>query len=126
MQHYSRQSAYQGEPIVTSGARESLQAFGVSIFLAFVLALLPAHIRAQEFADSLSGGPDFYVVRGVAPGDRLNLRESPSAASRVLAGYANGTRLRNLGGRAIGGRIWRRVEDAAGRRGWANGRYLRE
>ncbi len=74
------------------------------------------------------GGPDFYVVAGLRPGDRLNMRRDPSAASPALASFRNGTILRNLGCRRTAAQRWCNVEDPArrGRSGWANGRFLRE
>ena len=74
------------------------------------------------------GGPDFYVVAGLRPGDRLNMRRDPSAASPALASFRNGTILRNLGCRRTATQRWCNVEDPArrGRSGWVNGRFLRE
>ena len=74
------------------------------------------------------GGPDFYAVTGLTPGDRLNLRRAPSAASPVITSYRNGKILRNLGCRRTATQRWCNVENPGlrGERGWVNGRFLRE
>jgi hypothetical protein len=74
------------------------------------------------------GGPDFYVVAGLTPGDRLNMRAAPSAAAPVITSYRNGKILRNLGCRRTATQRWCNVEnpDRRGERGYVNGRFLRE
>jgi hypothetical protein len=74
------------------------------------------------------GGPDFYMVAGLRPGDRLNMRSQPSVSSPAIASFRNGAILRNLGCRRTSTQRWCNVEDAErrGRRGWVNGRFLRE
>jgi hypothetical protein len=74
------------------------------------------------------GGPDFYMVAGLRPGDRLNMRSQPSVNSPAIASFRNGSILRNLGCRRTSTQRWCNVEDAErrGRRGWVNGRFLRE
>ncbi|MCX7669883.1 MAG: SH3 domain-containing protein, partial [Anaerolineae bacterium] len=82
-----------------------------------------------EFPDGADdGGPDFYAVTGLTPGDRLNLRRAPSAASPIITSYRNGKILRNLGCRRTAGQRWCNVENPQNRfeRGWVNGRFLRE
>jgi len=81
-----------------------------------------------DYADGLSGGPDYWEVTGVSVGDRLNMRAGPSTSERVTATFANGTKLRNLGCRMSGGQRWCRVEilQHGGWAGWVAGRYLRE
>jgi len=79
-----------------------------------------------DFADGLAGGPDFWEVAGVPPGDRLNLRAGASASEAVLGTARNGAILRNLGCRMNGGTRWCRVESRDGVRGWVAGRFLRE
>lgn len=81
-----------------------------------------------DFADSLSGGPDFWEVTGVPPGDTLNLRTGPSTHEPVLGEVGNGSVLRNLGCKMTGDQRWCRVarpEDPSSE-GWLAGRYLRE
>jgi hypothetical protein len=78
-----------------------------------------------DYADGLSGGPDFWRV--VVPnGDELNVRSAPSARAPIVGWLANGTVLRNAGCRMTGTTRWCRVEMLDGPSGWAAGRYLRE
>lgn len=81
-----------------------------------------------DYADGLSGGPDYWEVTGVSSGDRLNMRQGPSTSNRVTATLANGTVLRNLGCRMSGNQRWCNVEmlQDGGWAGWVAGRYLRE
>lgn len=88
----------------------------------------PSIGHGREIADSLSGGPDFWEVRGLGAKDALSLRRAPSAHAPLVTRFANGTVLRNLGCQITSGGRWRQVErpgDPAVR-GWVNGRYLRE
>ncbi len=81
-----------------------------------------------DFADGLSGGPDFWEVTGVASGDMLNLRAGPSSRDRAVGEIDNGAVVRNLGCKMAGGQRWCQVarpEDARSK-GWVAGRYLRE
>lgn len=73
-------------------------------------------------------GPDFYVVRGLSAGDRLNIRAEPSARAAILGTLDPGARVRNLGCRQSGQTRWCRIETTGGVRvtGWVNGRFLRE
>lgn len=79
-----------------------------------------------DFADGLAGGPDFWRVSNVPPGDRLNVRRAPSARAALVARVGNGISLRNLGCRISAGQRWCRVGLPNGRTGWAAGRFLRE
>lgn len=83
---------------------------------------------SDDFADGEAGGPDFWTVSGLTPGDRLNVRRGPSRAERVVATFRNGAVLANLGCRRIDAQRWCKVQnpDFANQTGWANGRYLRE
>lgn len=74
------------------------------------------------------GRPDFYVVTGLRPGDRLNLRVAPSANAPIITSYRNGQQLRNLGCRRTATQRWCNVEnpDRRRERGFVNGRFLRE
>lgn len=73
------------------------------------------------------GGPDFYVVRGLAAGDFLNVRTRPSTQGDVIAQLAQGTRVRNLGCEQSGQTRWCRIRTLGNVivTGWVNGRYLR-
>lgn len=82
---------------------------------------------APDFADGLSGGPDFWAVANVPNGDRLNIRAEPTTLSPTIAQLRNGTVLRNLGCRMNGRTRWCRVERPDGNlSGWASGRFLVE
>ncbi|MFN3575489.1 MAG: SH3 domain-containing protein [Tabrizicola sp.] len=74
------------------------------------------------------GGPDFYIVRGLAAGDTLNVRTRPSTSGQVIAQLEQGARVRNLGCQTSGQTRWCRIETTGGVKltGWVNGRYLRE
>lgn len=95
---------------------------------AMMLALaMPAVTQASDFADGNAGGPDFWQVANVPPGDLLNIRSRPSARASVVARLRNGTILRNRGCRVSGGTRWCRVERKNGSSaGWAAGRFLIE
>jgi hypothetical protein len=101
---------------------------GGAMVLLTVLALrAPVSAQSPDFADSLTGGPDFWQVTGVASGGRLNLRSGASVQSRVVATVPDGEVLRNRGCRLAGGERWCRVEPTDGRlQAWASGRFLRE
>lgn len=94
---------------------------------------------AAEFADSDAGGPDEWEVANLKPGDTLKLRAEPNAKAKVVATFASGIRLRNLGCRTLGDTRWCRVSRAgtlgdtttvadahAEIRGFVAGRFLRE
>ncbi len=82
--------------------------------------------KGADFADGLTGGPDYWQVTGVAAGDSLKMRATPSPKAKLVAEARNGASLKNLGCRNTGGQRWCRVEDASKQLGWVNGRYLRE
>jgi hypothetical protein len=107
--------------------RNEAARYRLDVSIVSPVAALPDPLP-DDFADSLSGGPDFWEVTGVARGDMLNLRRAPSAQSRVIATFANGEFLRNLGCRIEKGQRWCQVEpiDEPGLRGWVAGRFLRE
>lgn len=83
---------------------------------------------AEDFADGLAGGPDFWKVSGLEAGDELKLRAAPSTDAEVLGRFPAGTLLRNQGCRMTGTQRWCAVEarDDAALRGWVSGRYLSE
>ena len=89
---------------------------------------LDVEITSADFADGLQGGPDFWDVTGVDAPEKLDLRETPSADGRVVAGFENGTVLRNQGCRISEGRRWCTVEktDDPSIRGWVLGEFLME
>lgn len=79
-----------------------------------------------DFADGLTGGPDYWEVAGVAPGDALNMRSEPRPGGAFITRLSNGVVLRNLGCKNTHGQRWCRVEGPSAKRGWVNGHYLRE
>ncbi|MCU0900228.1 MAG: SH3 domain-containing protein [Cypionkella sp.] len=78
--------------------------------------------------DDLAGGPDFWRVRGLPPGDRLNVRQAPSARSPILATLGEGERVRNLGCEMSGNTRWCLIRSTTGVdvTGYVAARYLRE
>jgi hypothetical protein len=80
-----------------------------------------------DFADGLSGGPDFYEVK-VSGGGSLNMRVSASASAQVVTRLSNGQNVRNLGCRMSEGRRWCRIATLAdpGFEGWASADFLVE
>jgi Bacterial SH3 domain len=88
----------------------------------------PEVAPSGDFADGDAGGPDSWIVSGVASNDRLNVRIAPTAQAKTIARLRNGTVLRNLGCRTQGASRWCRVSVGfdSGVRGWVNGKFLRE
>ena len=78
--------------------------------------------------DAGDGGPDFWAVRGLSHGDRLNVRSDPSPRATPLATLSEGEVVRNLGCRQVDGARWCRIRSTVGMdvTGWVSGRYLRE
>lgn len=89
---------------------------------------LDVQIAAPDFADSLSGGPDFWEVAGLDTSSRLNLRLAPSTSARIIASLGAGTILRNQGCLISEGRRWCAVQGAkdSAVKGWVAGKYLAE
>ncbi|WP_245749426.1 SH3 domain-containing protein [Gemmobacter aquatilis] len=92
--------------------------------ISFRIAAAAAAVQS-DFADGLAGGPDYWAVSGLPPGDRLNLRAGPGTAQRVLGSLGEGEVIRNLGCRMEGGGRWCQVSTSYGT-GWVAGRFLRE
>lgn len=84
-----------------------------------------AQAPSGDFADGLSGGPDFWQV---SVSGSLNIRSAPSTGASVLIALPDGTVLRNLGCREAEDRVWCEVAqpDGDGVRGWAAGSFLIE
>ncbi len=69
------------------------------------------------------GGPRNWEVTEVST--TLNLREQPSTASRILASYAPGTILDNLGCQRAEARVWCNVKQVGGGpRGYVSAEFL--
>ncbi len=80
-----------------------------------------------EFADGLSGGPDYWRVSGVGGNDALNLRAGPSTRYESIGKLRNGEVLQNRGCRLTGGERWCAIRAThSGVTGWVAGRYLVE
>ncbi|MDU8913596.1 SH3 domain-containing protein [Aestuariicoccus sp. MJ-SS9] len=80
---------------------------------------------SQDFADGLSGGPNFWEVFGVS--QSLNVRAAPSTSAQVVMGLLNGTIVQNRGCRSNEGRVWCQIAQVdGGATGWAASQYLRE
>jgi Bacterial SH3 domain len=71
-------------------------------------------------------GPSMVQVTGVPVNDVLNVRHEPSPRARIVGALSNGTTVRNLGCRNIGGSTWCRIQmlDDMGGEGWVNARFL--
>jgi hypothetical protein len=69
------------------------------------------------------GGPRNWEVAGVSR--TLNLREKPSNKANIIAGYAPGTLLDNLGCLRVEGRVWCDVQQlGGGPRGYVAAEFL--
>ena len=78
--------------------------------------------------DSLAGGPDYWVVRGLSSNQVLGVRLQPKSDAAILATLKNGEIVRNLGCRMTGAERWCKVRSTTGMdvTGWVAGSYLRE
>lgn len=90
-------------------------------------ARVPA-VPQADFADGFAGGPDFWEVTGLPPGDTLNVRSGPTVNDAILVELDPGTVVRNMGCRPVAGARWCKVEFKGDNAvvGWASGRYLKE
>jgi hypothetical protein len=84
--------------------------------------------KGSDFADGMTGGPDFWQVSSVPAHDALNMRAEPSPHAQLVARLPNGAVVKNLGCKNTRGQRWCRVEHSgrSSLHGWVNGRYLRE
>lgn len=91
---------------------------------ALLLLLLPTPASSQAVpASPEEGGPRNWTVARVSTA--LNLRAEPTTSAPVLARYAAGTILDNLGCRAAEGRVWCDVQElGGGPRGFVAAEYL--
>lgn len=92
------------------------------------LAVAEETTPAGDYADGLSGGPDYWEVSNLASGDTLKVRKAPGPSQPIVGELGRGDRVRNLGCRMQGSSRWCQVEAGAEQsfRGWVNGHYLRE
>ncbi|MCB1496863.1 MAG: SH3 domain-containing protein [Bauldia sp.] len=83
--------------------------------------------RNPDYADGMSGGPDYWRVTDVPRNDTLNVRRGPGTNYAVLGELNNGDIVRNRGCKRVGQSRWCEIEAGeARRRGWVNGNFLRE
>lgn len=84
--------------------------------------------KPTDFADGLSGGPDYWAVTGVPENDVLNVRSGVGTAHDVTVALANGDVARNLGCRIHHGQRWCLIRTLGDQptEGWVNGHYLKE
>lgn len=99
--------------------------YKLSVSIGGTKASAPAN---ADFADGLSGGPDWWQVSGVSANDALNVRSGPGTAHGVIGELANGDRIRNRGCKMTGETRWCHVETAGDQpfSGWVAGRFLKE
>lgn len=104
--------------------RNETASFSLDIGIPATAAVSPP----QDFADGNAGGPDNWIVTGVAANDRLNVRVAPNADAQIVGRLRNGAIVRNLGCQSVGGSRWCRVSarGEGGVHGWTNGRFLTE
>lgn len=87
---------------------------------------LGVSLGAPEYADGLSGGPDYWRVN-LEQGGGLNLRGGPSTRYASVGVLRAGTPLENRGCRMTGAERWCNIRAAgSGVTGWAAGQYLTE
>lgn len=85
-----------------------------------------AQVVRDDFADGLSGGPDFWQVSNLSGNGTLNLRSSAGTQSDILARLQSGDRLENEGCKLVGDDKWCSVKTSSGLAGWVSGDYLVE
>ena len=87
---------------------------------------LGVSLGAPEYADGLSGGPDYWQVN-LEQGRGLNLRGGPSTRYASVGVLRAGTPLENRGCRMTGSERWCNIRAAgSGVTGWGAGQYLTE
>ena len=87
---------------------------------------LGVSLGVPEFADGLSGGPDYWRVN-LQQGGGLNLRRGPSTRYASVGVLRAGTPLENRGCRMTGSERWCNIRAAgSGVTGWTAGQYLIE
>ncbi len=87
---------------------------------------LGVSLGPPEFADGLSGGPDYWKV-AAGGGYALNLRAGPSTRYQPISKLRNGEVLQNRGCRLTGRERWCAIRAThSGVKGWVAGRYLVE
>lgn len=103
-------------------------------FLFALACLSPLLVGTQSMAQvatapgQVEGGPELFVVDGVAHNDLLNVRATASATGKVVGRLPNGVVLHNQGCGDFNGVRWCKVESVedSSVSGWVAGRYLSE
>lgn len=85
-----------------------------------------AAVIRDDFADGLSGGPDYWQVANLGEGSALNLRSAPGTESEVVGQLHSRDVVENGGCRMSGEDRWCSVKTSAGQAGWVSGAYLTE
>jgi hypothetical protein len=113
-------------PAASFAPRGGTSRLRAKMLTAAAAALIATGASAQQTAPVPAGDPELFVVFGLAPGDELNLRATPSGTGMRVGRVPPGTMVRNLGCEEAGGYVWCRVADTGnqGLEGWAAGRYL--
>lgn len=84
-------------------------------------------LGSADFADGLSGGPDWWQVAGIDAGSALNVRSGPDTRYDVIGKAQNGEVMQNRGCRMTGATRWCSIRTSgSGVQGWVAGRYLVE
>jgi len=92
--------------------------------ITLIAAVAAAQPVPEVPASPEDGGARNWEVTGVSGG--LNLREQPSTEAKVVARYAPGTLLDNLGCQRAGGRVWCDVQQlGGGPRGYVAAEFLK-
>ncbi len=92
--------------------------------LCAILSLAARHAAAEVPAAPEDGGPRNWEVTGVSRA--LNLREEPSTKARIVASFAPGTILDNLGCRRAESTVWCDVQPlGGGPRGYVSAEFLK-
>lgn len=122
-----RSGEYRVQVFLMRNAARRNETANFTLDIAITGAVAPGSTKQPDFADGDAGGPDWYVVRGVSAGDRLNVRAGPSTKDAVLGQVGNGAQMRNLGCQGQGDARWCQVESPDGRlRGWVSARFIAE
>lgn len=83
-------------------------------------------LAGADFADGLSGGPDWWQVAGLDR-DALNVRLGPDSRYGIVGKARNGDVMQNLGCRLTGQMRWCNIQvSGSGVQGWVAGQYLIE
>lgn len=115
--------AISADPTAAAAVRRTLAA--LVLLSAPLVGLACPSARAEDAGPSPD--PGAAIVFGLAPGDFLNIRATPSPIGSVQARLPNGADVTNLGCAPYGGYDWCKVTtlDAPKVTGWTPGRYLR-